>query len=238
MERILVVEDDPVLCPLIARFLKQKGGFSVEMARTGEEARHWLEKQEFEVVVLDLMLPDENGLDLARSIRAESNKAIIIISALDDVVDRIVGLEVGADDYLTKPFDNRELLARVRTVLRRAKGQAKSASDDSGVIRFDGWRLDLTKRELTSQEGRRVALTVAEFDLLAALARHGTHEPCSREELHTLVFKREPTSRDRASLDNLVSRLRKKLERDPDRPEMIKTIRGAGYLLAAEVKPA
>ena len=140
MDQILVVEDDPVLCPLIAKYLKKRGGYTVAMARSGAEMHQEMESNAFDLVILDLLLPDEDGIEIARQLRAKSDVGIVIISGMDDIVDRVVGLEVGADDYLTKPFDNRELLARVRSVLRRKDaGVSARDSENRGIAVFGGW---------------------------------------------------------------------------------------------------
>lgn len=232
--RILVIDDDREICDLLARFL-QKNGFRVSVARDGREARRVWTQGVYHLVVLDLMLPGENGLELARWLRAQANVPIVMLTALGDETDRIVGLEMGADDYVSKPFNPRELLARIRAVLRRAGESALRA--DEPVYRtylFRGWRLETARRRLLDPNGAEVALTGGEYELLVALLER-PNRVLSRDQLLDLLRGRQASPFDR-TIDVAISRLRRKLEADTRNPELIKTVRGGGYVLAAEVE--
>ncbi|WP_405234968.1 response regulator [Lentisalinibacter orientalis] len=231
---ILVVDDDPRLCRLLSRYLTAEG-YTVHTAGSARDMREMMALEEPRLVILDLMLPDEDGLSLARELRARSDIGILMLTGKRDPVDRIVGLELGADDYMTKPFDERELLARVRSILRRVT-PSPSEHHDSGngsVLTFDGWTLDLAAWELTDPAGRPVELTSHEFELLAALASHAGRV-LSRDAILEIVAGRDWTPYDR-SVDVLVGKLRRKLGDDPRAPRMIKTVRGAGYKLTPHV---
>src|SRR5690606_27235852 len=217
--RILVVDDDPRLREMLRRYLQQEG-FAVGLAADGAAMRKALAERPFDLVLLDLVLPGEDGLILAREIRASSDLPIIMLSGKGETIDRVVGLEVGADDYLPKPFHLRELLARVRTVLRRAGGrrvEAQTAAPE-GALAFDGWRLDPVRRELRDDRGRLVDLTSGEFDLLLCFARH-PQRVLSRDQIMDLTRGREWSPLDR-SVDNQVRRLRKKIEVNPEEPKL------------------
>jgi DNA-binding response OmpR family regulator len=190
-----------------------------------------------DLIVLDLKLPSEDGMTIARRLRAESSIPIIILTGNQDDVDRIVGLEVGADDYLTKPFNPRELLARIRTILRRARANSPGpeATETPRAYRFSGWELDLRTRRLTSPAGERVPLTQGEFGLLRTLLGSPKHV-MSRDRLLEIGHGLDDEVFDR-SVDVLILRLRRKIESDPRRPQFIKTQRGAGYFLEAKVEP-
>src|ERR1700674_3069044 len=189
-----------------------------------------------DLVVLDLMLPGEDGLTLARSLRQESSVGIIILTGRGEIVDRIIGLEMGADDYLPKPFHLRELLARVKSVLRRASARSteKAAPGSRSKARFAGWDLDLSTRELVSPAGSEVRLTTGELELLAAFVNHA-NQVLSRDRLLDLARNREAGPFDR-TIDVQVGRLRRKLEDDPQRPTIIKTVRGTGYIFTPPVE--
>jgi len=223
---ILIIDDDPRLCRTLARYFK-KEGFDARTAMNGEEMRQRLAVKRPDLVILDLMLPGEDGFSLARELRATSDVAILILTGRADTVDKVVGLEIGADDYVTKPFDERELLARVRSVLRRTSKGAGEAESVATVAFFSGWRLDLSAQELTSPDGRPVALTWREFQLLTAFVRHATRV-LTREAILELVAGRDWSPDDR-SVDMLVGKLRKKIEENPRQPQLIETIRGVGY---------
>ncbi len=229
---ILLVEDDPALRALIVRALKENG-FSVQSAAAAPEMWAAVEAGPIDLVLLDIMLPGTNGYDLCRALRQRSDAPIIFISAKGSETDRVVGLELGADDYLAKPFGTRELVARVRAVLRRpplAEGQRKDAG---GTLRFDGWTMSLPRRELKSPTGAIVELTGAEFDLLVALCDNAGRV-IARERLIELSRARLGDSSDR-SVDVLVSRLRRKLSSSgKDAP--ILTVRGVGYMLNVPVE--
>ncbi len=231
--RILIVDDDPRVCRLLARYLDREG-YSVHIASNGMEMRRLLTTEQPDLIILDLMLPGENGLTLAQEIRAQSDVAIIMLTGKMDTIDKVVGLEVGADDYITKPFEERELLARIRSVLRRTSQSTIFTSSSQGSIAcFAGWQLDLTAYTLTSPVGEKVHLTSHEFRLLAALVtRH--NRVLTRDEILELVAGRDHTPYDR-SIDVLVGKLRGKIEDDPKHPSFIQTIRGIGYKFSARV---
>jgi DNA-binding response OmpR family regulator len=187
-----------------------------------------------DLVILDLMLPDDDGLDLAREVRSQSEVGIIILTGKVETIDKIVGLEVGADDYLTKPFDHRELLARVRTILRRVpKGKKRAQESSISSARFEGWTLDLVTQELTSSSGDLVHLTSNQFQLLVSLVTQA-EQPLSRKEISKLMGGRNWLPLNR-SVDVLIGKLRNKIEVDPKAPKLIKTVRGVGYKFAARV---
>ena len=230
---ILVVDDHADIRDLLKRFLEPHG-YRVSCARDGREMKKQLEHSTIQLIVLDLMLPGEDGLTLCRELRGHSAIPIIMLTAMGEDMDRIIGLEMGADDYLAKPFNPRELLARIKAVLRRSGHQVES-EDEERVTRyhFERWQLDLTRRELLDEQEVSISLSTAEFELLKVfLAR--PKRVLSRDQLLDLARGREAQAFDRA-IDTLVSRLRRKLERDPKNPELIKTVWGGGYMLAAEV---
>ena len=230
---ILVVDDDREIRSLVSQLLR-KHDFRVTDAADGREMFQVLENGRFDLVVLDLMLPGEDGLSLCRRIRAGSSLPIIMLTAMGEETDRIVGLEMGADDYLPKPFNPRELLARIRAVLRRSGAEPADPSPQGGALReFEGWSLDLARRELRAPDGTLVPLTAGEFDLLAAIVER-PGRVLSRDQLLDLTRGRDASPYDR-SVDVQISRLRRKLEADPKDPQMIKTVRGGGYVLACEV---
>ncbi len=230
---LLIVDDDAEIRDLLARFLK-KHGYRVDTAADGRAMMKQLEAGRFDLVVLDLMLPGEDGLSLCRRLRATSSLPIIMLTALGEETDRIVGLEMGADDYLAKPFNPRELLARIKAVLRRADGTPVVDDADGGrVLVFEGWRLDLTRRELRTADGVLTPLTGGELDLLAAFAEH-PRRVLSRDQLLDLTKGRSALPFDRA-IDVQISRLRRRIEADPKAPAIIKTVRGGGYIFACDV---
>ncbi len=230
---ILIVDDDPRICRLVARYFTQEG-YVVAPATSGAGDAPEAGAGNPDLVLLDLMLPDEDGFSLARELRANSDIAVVILTGKADTVDKVVGLELGADDYVTKPFDERELLARVRSVLRRASaGRAGTTDADGTVARFAGWTLDLGSYELTSPAGEPVSLTSHEFQLLAAFARH-PNRVLTRDAIMDLIAGRDWSPEDR-SVDVLVGKLRKKIEEDPQNPQLIETVRGVGYKLSARV---
>jgi two-component system OmpR family response regulator len=234
LPHILVVDDDREIRDLLSRFL-EKHGFRVIAARDGRELRRLWPAQRFALVVLDLMLPGEDGLALLRFIRTEGRTPVVMLTAMGEETDRIVGLELGADDYVPKPFNPRELLARIRAVLRR--GEVAQAEDEGGAAatyRFAGWTLETARRRLLSPAGVEVPLTGGEYELLACLAdRPG--RVLTRDMLMDLLHGRTTGPFDRA-IDVAVSRVRRKLEDDAKNPALIKTVRGGGYVLAAEVE--
>ena len=228
---ILVVDDDREIRDLISRFLV-KHGLRVTTARDGVEMMRTLDAAAIDLVVLDLMLPGEDGLSLCRRLRATTSLPVIMLTAMGEDTDRIVGLEMGTDDYLPKPFNPRELLARVKAVLRRVNSLGASAPKGD-IARFDGWTLDLGARRLASPQGEEVELSTGEYDLLLAFATH-PRRVLSRDQLLDLARGRSAAPFDR-SIDIQVMRLRRKIEADPKEPRLIKTVRGGGYMFAAEV---
>jgi two-component system OmpR family response regulator len=231
---ILVVDDDREIRDLLSRFLERQG-MRVTAARDAKEARRLWPLGRYHLVVLDLMLPGESGLDLARWLRGEAAVPIVMLTAMAEETDRIVGLELGADDYLGKPFNPRELLARIRAVLRRASGEAGAAKEPpSRSVRFAGWVLEPARRRLLSPDGAEVALTGGEYELLQVLVER-PNRVLTRDMLMDLLRGRQAGPFDRA-IDVAVSRLRRKLEDDGRNPSLIKTVRGGGYVLAATVE--
>ncbi len=234
LPQILVVDDDREIRDLIARFLVRHG-FRVETAADGRAMWAALRDRRIDLVVLDLMLPGDDGLTLCRELRGKSDLPVIMLTAMGEEIDRIVGLEVGADDYLAKPFNPRELLARIRAVLRRASSLPRGAEEDApAVYVFAGWRLDTGGRTLTDPEGRTVELTSGEFDLLLAFVER-PQRVLSRDQLLDLTRGRESLPFDR-SIDVQVSRLRRKIEPDAVRPDYIKTVRSGGYMFTPTVE--
>jgi two-component system OmpR family response regulator len=232
---ILVVDDDPLIRSLLRRYLATEG-FRVSEALDGAGVRAALAQGPIHTVLLDLVMPGEDGLALARQIRQRSNVPIIMLTGKGELIDRVVGLESGADDYVTKPFELRELLARIRAVLRRTGPQPvpELAVTPGETLTFEGWGLDLVKRELRDPVGVTVALTAGEFDLLRVFASN-PNRVLSRDRLIELVKGRDWASFDRA-IDTQVGRLRKKIETDPANPTLVKTVRGGGYIFAASVR--
>ncbi len=236
MPHILVVDDDREIRDLLARFL-ERNRFRVTAARDAREARRAWPAAHFQLVILDLMLPGEGGLDLARWLRREGDVPIIMLTAMGEETDRIIGLELGADDYLPKPFSPRELLARMRAVLRRTTERAeKRGGAAGGVLRFAGWELDPTRRRLLNPDAVEVVLTGGEYDLLVALLERA-NRVLTRDMLLDLLRGRQAGPFDRA-IDVAISRLRRKLEDDGRHAQLIKTVRGGGYVLATEVERA
>lgn len=232
---ILVVDDDREIRDLTARFLR-KHGFRVDDAANGHEMDDSLASGNYDLIVLDLMMPGEDGLSICRRLRTNSSIPIIMLTALGEDTDRIVGLEVGADDYLPKPFNPRELLARIKAVLRRGAGNGARIDNAGKRLIFNGWAIDIGKRELTDPNGVLVSLTAGEFDLLVALAER-PQRVLSRDQLLDLTRGREAGPFDR-SVDVQLSRLRRKIEKDPKDPTLIKTVRGGGYMFTADVELA
>ncbi|UWH28420.1 response regulator [Aeromonas veronii] len=230
---ILVVDDHSEIRDLLKRFLEQHG-LRVSCARDGKEMKRLLEERELDLLVLDLMMPGEDGLTLCRELRVKSNLPIIMLTAMGEETDRIIGLEMGADDYLAKPFNPRELLARIKAVMRRTQADTQPAAETlTRDLRFDRWLLDVNRRELVDEDGVGLSLSTAEFDLLKVFLER-PQRVLSRDQLLDLARGREAVAFDRA-IDTLVSRLRRKLERDPKNPELIKTIWGGGYMFSADV---
>jgi two-component system OmpR family response regulator len=231
---ILIVEDDRDTRELVSRFLKQNG-FRVTAVGDGRMMRKALADGRFDLVILDLMLPGEDGLSLCRDLRARQSLPIIMVTAKGEETDRIVGLEVGADDYLPKPFNPRELLARIRAVLRRFGSTAQAAPSVPGgkIYRFDRFELDSDRRDVRDETGNSIGLTAGEYDLLFALVQR-PGRTLSRDQLLDLVGGRDAQAFDRA-VDAQICRLRRKIEPDDGPPKLIKTIRAGGYVLTAPV---
>src|SRR5271168_574219 len=228
---ILVVDDDPRIREMLTRYFEHEG-YRVSAAADGAAMRAQLNARPVDVILLDVVMPGQDGLTIAREIRAKSDVGIIMLTGRDDVLDRIVGLEVGADDYIAKPFHLREVLARVKSVLRRREPRATPGTANE-VVRFEGWRLDLACRQLVSPTGEAVELTTGEFDLLAALAKH-PGRVFGREALMDLTRGRSWGAFDR-TIDAQVARLRKKIEVDPKKPMLIKSVRNVGYVFTGKI---
>lgn len=232
VSRVLVVEDDPAMRTLILRVLKANG-FDATSARDGREMATILDSSTFDLILLDVMLPGKSGLDLCREIRATSKVPIIMVSAHGEEIDRVLGLEIGADDYVPKPFGAKELLARIRAVLRRSNSGPESVGRVmQDVMVFDGWRLDRRRRELSDPDGVAIDLSGAEHDLLVTFLEN-PQRVIGRERLLELSRARLADVSDR-SIDVLVSRLRRKLGKGEG--SLIRTVRGVGYLFAADVE--
>ncbi len=231
--RLLLVDDEAALREPLADYLVRQG-FVVDQAASAAEARTRLRDAPPDLVLLDIMMPGEDGLSLCRHLAATQAIPTILLTARGEATDRIVGLEIGADDYVTKPFEPRELVARIRSVLRRASKGAPSKADDEQDFLFDGWRLDPLKRKLTDPEGAVVAISSVEFRLLMAFLEH-PRQVLDRDRLLDMVQGREAHLFDRA-VDNQISRLRRKIEVDSRNPSLIQTVWGGGYILAADVR--
>jgi two-component system, OmpR family, response regulator len=233
---ILVVDDDPAVRELLRDCLEPEG-FRVSEAANSSAMRALLSAGHIDLVTLDLMLGGENGLGLAKDIRDHHDIPIVMITGKSDTIDRVVGLELGADDYIAKPFHPREVVARIRAVLRR-KGTAETRQMVSGArperLAFEDWTMDLGRREVMSKDQGLLVLTTAEFNLLEILARR-PQRVHSRDAIMDLLKGHDWTPFDR-SIDALVSRLRRKIEVDPNNPRLLKTVRGVGYIFASEVR--
>jgi two-component system, OmpR family, response regulator len=235
-DHILVVDDDAETRGLLQQYL-QKQGYRVTSAGDGKALRGALLTARPDLIVLDLMLPGEDGLQLCRDLRARSNLPVIMLTARGEETDRIVGLEMGADDYLAKPFNPRELLARIKSVLRRARSLPENLEPDAvSSFAFAGWTLDVATRNLTAPDAVVVPLSGTEFKLLRAFLA-APNRVLSRDQLIELMISRDAGPFDRA-IDVQVSRLRQRLRDDAREPRIIKTVRGEGYVLAAQVEAA
>ena len=230
---VLVVDDDQQIRTGLSRLLRDNG-FRVSLAGDGPQLMGALKESKIDLVLLDIMLPGTDGLELCRRLRASQDIPVIMLTAVTANADRVIGLELGADDYICKPFDPRELVARIRSVLRRSKALPVGGRPETGpVYVFDDWSLDVVKRMLTSPSGALVDLTTGEFDLLHAFVEF-PQRVLTRDQLLDIARGRSSVLFDR-SIDVQVSRLRRKIEADPQRPLLIKTVRGGGYLFTAEV---
>jgi two-component system OmpR family response regulator len=230
--RLLLVDDEASLREPLADYLSRQG-FVVEQASDAAKARAILADHKPDLVLLDIMMPGEDGLSLCRHLIEGRQLPVIFLTARGEATDRIVGLEIGADDYVVKPFEPRELVARIRSVLRRTTRQAVVSQEDA-LYEFEGWQLDPLKRRLVDPEGTIVPISSAEFRLLAAFLDH-PRQVLDRDRLLDMVQGREAHLFDRA-VDNQVSRLRRKMETDSRDPKLIQTVWGGGYRLAADVR--
>lgn len=230
--QILLVDDEAALREPLAEYLIRQG-FAVTQAASASQARSHLRTTIPDLVLLDIMMPGEDGLSLCRHLSETRSIPTILLTAKGEPTDRIVGLEIGADDYVVKPFDPRELVARIRSVLRRASRESTRPADNV-LLEFDGWQLEPLKRRLINPEGAVVAISSAEFRLLMALLEH-PRQVLDRDRLLDMVQGREAHLFDRA-VDNQISRLRRKIEADNRNPQLIQTVWGGGYMLAADVR--
>lgn len=234
---ILIVDDDPQIGELLSQYL-EKHGYRVSLARDGREMKKLQQKANIDLVVLDVMLPGEDGVSLCRHLREVSEVPIIMLSAAGEETDRVLGLEVGADDYLAKPFSPRELLARIKALVRRSTGKLAEARKSLQLakmpnIYFQSWTLDQNRRRLIAPDGVAIALSAAEYDLLLAFVEN-PRRTLTRDQLLDVTRGREAMAYDR-TIDVQVARLRKKLEKDPKNPLIILTVRGGGYQFNTEV---
>ena len=233
-KRILIVDDDREIRDLLAQFLV-KHEYQVDTAANGNELMKKLDAGRYDIIVLDLMMPGEDGLSLCRKLRVTSNIPIIMLTAMGEDTDRIVGLEMGADDYIAKPFNPRELLARIKAVLRRSDNTPQAGHIDKHQhLTFEGWHLDLEKRELRSSDNVLMTLTSGEYDLLVAFVEH-PQRVLNRDQLLDLTRGRTAGPFDR-SIDVQLSRLRRKIEPDAKTPTLIKTVRSGGYIFTPKVE--
>jgi two-component system, OmpR family, response regulator len=236
LPHILVVDDEERIRSMLARYFEGEG-FRVSLAQDGATMRERMVADPADVVFLDVVLPGEDGLVLARELRAASDVGIIMLTGRGDVVDRVVDIEVGADDYIAKPFHLREVLARTKSVLRRLKPAARvegAEPSDEPTARFDGWRLDFSRRRLSAPDGKDVPLTTGEFNLMTVFVRHAGRV-LDRDQIMDLTRGREWDAYDR-SIDAQVARLRKKIEQDAKSPKLIQSVRGVGYVFTAKVE--
>jgi len=235
-KKILVVDDEPEIQELVSMLLSD-AGYEVLTMGTGDGVVERAMAEQVDLVVLDLGLPGVDGLTVTRALKEHGDAGVIIISGRGETTEKIIGLEIGADDYLGKPFEPRELLARVRSVLRRLDGPLPTApSDVSGVYKFEGWELDVLVRSLTGPDSQPVNLSSGEFSLLRAFAEH-PNRVLSRDQLLDYTHGMDTPAFDR-SVDVQIARLRKKIEPDAQKPNLIKTVRNAGYIFSVKVERA
>jgi two-component system, OmpR family, response regulator len=230
--KVLIVDDDERLCRLVSRHLNNSG-YSSSWVCNGEGMRRQLQQEPFALIIMDIMLPGEDGVSLVREIRGFSEIPIIFLSAKADITDKVSGLETGADDYVTKPFEQAELLARIQSVLRRSR-PAPSRQRKKALARFAGWQLNLVDQTLVSPEGQEVVITNSEFQLLYALISN-PDEVITRDKILNVISGREWSPLDR-SADMAISKLRKKIEPNPSKPVLIRTVRNRGYQLTSAVE--
>lgn len=233
-KKILVVDDEPDICEIVSMMLEESG-YSVLTMGTGEGVVEKVLDEKVDLVVLNVGLPEVDGLTLTRALKERSDVGVIIVSGRGETTEKIIGLEIGADDYMGKPFEPRELLARVRSVLRRLEASATEAADGAGgTYRFEGWELDVLVRSLTDPDGNPVSLSSGEFSLLRAFAEH-PNRVLSRDQLLDYTHGMDTPAFDR-SVDVQIARLRKKVEPDAQKPSFIKTVRNAGYIFSVKVE--
>lgn len=233
---ILIVDDDLVICQMLSEYLTSEG-LSVKAVSSGHEMKQQLAIEMPDLILLDVTLPDGDGFSLAREIRTYSDVSIIMLTGKVDSIDKVVGLELGADDYITKPCSNRELLARIRSVLRRVspvKVRPQAKASIHNVVQFDGWRLDLSAAELVSLKGDSVYLTSYEFRLLSGFIRRPNHA-LTRAQILGFIQTNSSDTYER-TIDVLIGKLRKKIEKDPHQPRIIKTVRGIGYRFTGKIE--
>lgn len=231
--KILFIDDDQRICRLVKRYL-EGNGYSVIFAHDAAQANSLLPDQSIALILLDIMLPDKDGLTLAQEIRASSNTPIIFLTARAEIEDKVTGLQLGADDYITKPFEEKELIARIQSVLRRTQAPVVEANNVSKTqVNFAGWRLNLLSHTLHSPDDERVDITSTEYRLLLKLLNQ-SNNTVKREEILHILSDREWSPLDR-SADMAISKLRKKIEKNPRKPEIIKTVRNIGYQLTTAV---
>jgi two-component system OmpR family response regulator len=234
IDHLLIVDDDPDIRELLATYLT-KGGYRVSAARDGHQMWQQLERNRIDLVVLDVMLPGDDGLTLCRNLRGKSNVPIIMLTARGEEMDRILGLEMGADDYLPKPFNPRELQARIKALLWRARSLLEGP-ESGEKIRFSGWTLDTSARHLVAEDGVIVSLSGAEYKLLRIFLER-PRRVLSRDQLMGLLEGRD-WAPDERTVDIQISRLRKRLREDAREPQLLKTVRGEGYVLSCKVEPS
>lgn len=232
---ILVVDDDARICRLVSNYLSNEG-YKVSIANDGKQMRQIFKRNAPDIVILDLILQNEDGIDLARELRAASDVGIIMLTSRQGQVDKIIGLEVGADDYITKPFDNSELLARIHSLSRRCRAQSQDSKPEEkySTARFEGWTLNFITRELTSPEGKNVHLTNYEYQLFSTLVLNA-HRVISRDQILDLMAGRDWVPNDR-SIDVLIVKIRRKLRQDTHNPTIIKSVRSVGYMFTSQVE--
>ncbi len=234
-DHIVVVDDDADIRMSLATYLR-KHGFRVSVAANGEELNQILSTARVDLLVLDIMLPGDDGLSICKRVQETRQLPIVFLTALTEDIDRIVGLELGADDYVTKPFNPRELLARIKSVIRRSRMLPSKRLQTKGVVRFDRWQFDISRKEILGPDGVAVRLSSGEHLVLVSLIEHA-RTTLSRDQLLDLTKGREAQLFDR-SIDNVVSRLRRKIEVDPTKPEIIQTQWGDGYVFMADLEVA
>ena len=232
-ETLLIVDDEPDICDLVSRYLSREG-YQVLAANTGQQMHQQLKDNSVALVILDVRLPDADGFELAQQLNQQFDMGIVMLTQKSDLVDRVAGLESGADDYLTKPFELRELLARVKSVLRRYRRQEGAKVANSQVFRFNRWELDLAQHTLKNPANQDIELSPTEFDLLAVLVKN-PNQVLSRDFLLQETRGRDAGPFDR-TIDVRIGHLRKSLEDNPGKPALIKTVRTRGYLFSAEVE--